>query len=117
MFPEEQVLELLDPPGPGLGDHLPTAPTGVHGLFPFQEEDRLGTALAPPQVCAGHVPPWHSEQSRALQEAQLVIEARRREYNEERTRSAIGDVTPREFIHNYHNRAQLTQEVTSSALV
>jgi hypothetical protein len=29
-----------------------------------------------------------------LQEAQLVIEAWRREYNEERTHSAIGDVTP-----------------------
>jgi len=29
-----------------------------------------------------------------LQEAQLVIEAWRREYNEERTHSTIGDVTP-----------------------
>lgn len=52
-----------------------------------------------------------------LQEAQLVIEAWRREYNEERTHSAIGDLTPQEFITNYHNRAQLTQELTSSALV
>jgi putative transposase len=53
----------------------------------------------------------------SLQEAQLVIEAWRREYNEERTHSAIGDVTPQEFIHNYQTGAQLTQEVTSSALV
>ena len=52
-----------------------------------------------------------------LQEAQLVIEAWRREYNEERTHSTIGDVTPQEFIENYHNRAHLTQEPTSSALV
>lgn len=52
-----------------------------------------------------------------LQEAQLVIEAWRREYNEERTHSAIGDVTPQEFIHNYQTVAQLTQEVTSLALV
>ena len=46
-----------------------------------------------------------------LQEAQLVIEAWRREYeyNEERTHSTIGDVTPQEFIHNYHNGTQLTQ--------
>jgi putative transposase len=35
-----------------------------------------------------------------LQEAQLVIEAWRREYNEERTHSGIGDLTPQEFIHN-----------------
>jgi putative transposase len=52
-----------------------------------------------------------------LPEAQLVIEAWRREYNEERTHSTIGNVTPQEFIHNYHKGAQLTQEVTSSALV
>ncbi len=52
-----------------------------------------------------------------LQEAQLVIEAWRREYNEERTHSGIGDVTPQEFITHYQTRAQLTQEVTSSALV
>ena len=52
-----------------------------------------------------------------LQEAQLVIETWRREYNEERTHSAIGDVTPQEFITNYQNRAQPTQELTSSALV
>ncbi|MDX2253475.1 MAG: IS3 family transposase [Nitrospira sp.] len=52
-----------------------------------------------------------------LQEAQLVIEAWRREYNEERTHSSLGDVTPQEFIHNYHTGTQLTQEVTSSAVV
>lgn len=52
-----------------------------------------------------------------LQEAQLVIEAWRREYNEERTHSTIGDVTPQEFITNYLNGAHLTQELTSSALV
>lgn len=52
-----------------------------------------------------------------LQEAQLVIEAWRREYNEERTHSTIGDVTPQEFITNYQNGAPLPQEITSSALV
>jgi len=52
-----------------------------------------------------------------LQEAQLVIEAWRREYNEERTHNTIGDVTPQEFITNYLNGAHLTQELTSSALV
>jgi putative transposase len=45
-----------------------------------------------------------------LQEAQLVIEAWRREYNEERTHSTIGDVTPQEFITNHQNGAHLTQE-------
>lgn len=38
-----------------------------------------------------------------LQEAQLVIEAWRREYNEERTHSAVGDVTPQGFILNHQN--------------
>jgi putative transposase len=42
-----------------------------------------------------------------LQEARLVIEAWRREYNEERTHSTIGDVTPQEFMTNYQNGAQL----------
>ena len=51
-----------------------------------------------------------------LQEAQRVIEAWRREYNEERTHSTIGDVTPQEFITNYHNGTHL-QEFTASALV
>ena len=52
-----------------------------------------------------------------LQEAQLVIEAWRREYNEQRTHSTIGDMTPQEFINNYQNGAHLTRELTSSALV
>ena len=52
-----------------------------------------------------------------LQEAQRVIEAWRREYNEERTHSTIGDVTPREFIQNYQNGTYRTQEFTASALV
>lgn len=52
-----------------------------------------------------------------LQEAQLVIEAWRREYNEERTHSSIRDVTPQEFITNHQNGSHLTQEFTSSALV
>lgn len=43
--------------------------------------------------------------------------SRRREYNEERTHSAIGDVTPQEFITHYQTRAQLAQELTYSALV
>jgi putative transposase len=52
-----------------------------------------------------------------LQEAQLVIEAWRREYIEERPHSAIGNVTPQEFITNYQNGAHLVQKVTSSAVV
>ncbi len=52
-----------------------------------------------------------------LLEAQLVIEAWRREYNEDRTHSTIGDVTPQEFIHNYQHGAHQPQEFTSSALV
>jgi putative transposase len=52
-----------------------------------------------------------------LQEAQLVIEAWRREYNEERTPSTIGDVTPQEFITNYQHGAHLPQEIPSSTLV
>ena len=52
-----------------------------------------------------------------LQEAQLVIEAWRREYNEERTHSTIGDVTPQEFITHYQNGSHLIQKLTSSALV
>jgi len=46
-----------------------------------------------------------------------VIEAWRREYNEERTHRTIGDVTPMEFIHNHHNRPQAAQESTSLAVV
>jgi putative transposase len=52
-----------------------------------------------------------------LQEAQLVIEAWRREYNEERTHSTIGDVTPQEFIQNYQTGAHLAQESPSLAVV
>ena len=52
-----------------------------------------------------------------FQEAQVVIEAWRREYNEERTHSTIGDMTPREFINNHHNRTQTAQEPASLALV
>ena len=52
-----------------------------------------------------------------LQEAQLVIEAWRREYNEERTHSAIGDVTPQEFIRNYHAEAHRAQDLTSLTVV
>jgi putative transposase len=52
-----------------------------------------------------------------LQEAQLVIEAWRKEYNEERTHSSIGDVTPQEFINTYQDRAHGAQESTSLAVV
>jgi len=52
-----------------------------------------------------------------LQEAQVVIEAWRREYNEERTHSTIGDVTPMEFINNHQDRPHAAQESTSLALV
>ena len=52
-----------------------------------------------------------------LQEAQGVIEAWRREYNEERTHSTLGDVTPMEFINNHQDRSQTPQESTSLALV
>lgn len=46
-----------------------------------------------------------------------MIEAWRREYNEERTHSAIGDVTPMEFIHNHHDQPQAVQKATSLAVV
>lgn len=52
-----------------------------------------------------------------LQEAQLVIAAWQREYNEERTHSTIGDVTPQECMTNYQNGSHLAQELPSSALV
>jgi putative transposase len=52
-----------------------------------------------------------------LQEAQVVIEAWRREYNEEQTHSTIGNLTPMEFIHHHHNQTQAAQESTSLALV
>jgi putative transposase len=52
-----------------------------------------------------------------LQEAQLVIEAWRKEYNEERTQSSIGDVTPQEFINTYQDGAHRAQESTLLAVV
>ena len=52
-----------------------------------------------------------------LQEAQGVIEAWRQEYKEERTHSAIGDVTPMEFIQIHQTRTQAAQESISLALV
>ena len=52
-----------------------------------------------------------------LQEAQVVIEIWRQEHNEEQTHSAIGNVTPMEFIQNHQTRTQAAQESTSLALV
>jgi putative transposase len=52
-----------------------------------------------------------------LPEAQRVIEAWRREYNEERTHSALGHVTPQEFIHHYQTGAHRTQDSTTLAVV
>ncbi len=52
-----------------------------------------------------------------LREAQLVVEAWRREYNEERTHSSIGDVTSQEVINIYQHGAQVPQESTSLAVV
>lgn len=52
-----------------------------------------------------------------LQEAQLVIEAWRRKYNEERTHSTIGDVTPQAFIHHDQHGAHRTQELPASTVV
>jgi putative transposase len=52
-----------------------------------------------------------------LQAAQVVIEAWRQEYTEERTHSAIGDVTPMEFIQHHQDQSQAAQESTSLALV
>ena len=52
-----------------------------------------------------------------LQEAQLVIESWRREYNEERTHSGIGDLTPQEFIRNQQAGAHRAQDSTTLALV
>jgi putative transposase len=53
----------------------------------------------------------------SVQEAQAVIETWRREYNEERTHSTLGNVTPMEFIHNHQDRPQTAQESTSLAVV
>lgn len=52
-----------------------------------------------------------------LQKAQLVVETWRREYNEERTHSSMGDMTPMEFINHHHNQPQIAQELTSVAVV
>ena len=52
-----------------------------------------------------------------IREAQVVIEAWRREYNEERMHSTIGDMTPMEFIQHHQDRAQAAQELTSLAVV
>ncbi len=52
-----------------------------------------------------------------LQEAQLVIEAWRREYNEERTHSTIGDVVFQEFIHNCQTVVYLAPVSFSLAVV
>jgi putative transposase len=52
-----------------------------------------------------------------LQEAQLVIEALRREYNGERPHSTIGDMTPMEFSQNHHDRAQTAQKSPSLVVV
>jgi putative transposase len=52
-----------------------------------------------------------------LQEAQVVIEAWRQEYNEERTHSTIEDVTPMEFIQHHQTRTLAAQESMSLALV
>lgn len=46
-----------------------------------------------------------------------MVEAWRREYNEERTHSIIGDVTPMEFSHHHQSRTQAAQELTSLAVV
>ena len=53
----------------------------------------------------------------SLQEAQVVIEAWRREYNEERTHSTIGDLTPMEFIHHHQDRPQTAPDSASMAVV
>ena len=52
-----------------------------------------------------------------LQKGQVEIEAWRRAYNDERTHSTIGDMTPMEFIYNHQNRTQAAQESTSLVVV
>src|SRR5262249_5768194 len=52
-----------------------------------------------------------------LQEAQLVIETWRREYNEEHTHSSIRDMTPVGFINTYQNGSHVAEESPSLALV
>lgn len=48
-----------------------------------------------------------------LQEAQVIIESWRKEYNEERTHSSIGDLTPAEFIKNQQQMAMALTDSTS----
>ena len=48
-----------------------------------------------------------------LQEAQGIIEAWRKEYNEERTPRSIGDITPMEFIKNINEMAAASQGIAS----
>lgn len=48
-----------------------------------------------------------------LQEAQVIIETWRKEYNEERTHSSIGDLTPMEFIKKQNEMAATSQGLTS----
>ena len=52
-----------------------------------------------------------------LQEAQLVIEAWRKEYNEERTHSSIRDITPQEFINPDQDGVHRAQVAPSLAVV
>jgi putative transposase len=78
----------------------------------------METVLKSVQNGRGQRRRWSAEQKlTVLQEAPLVIEAWRREYNEERTHSTIGDLTPLEFIHNYQEGAHVAQEPTSLAVV
>ena len=51
------------------------------------------------------------------EEAQVVIEAWRGEYNEERTHSAIDDVMPMEFIQKHQDRSRAARETTSLVLL
>jgi len=49
---------------------------------------------------------WNEHWFLTLPEFEVVIEAWRREYVEERTQSTIGNVTLMEFINNYQDRSQ-----------
>lgn len=51
------------------------------------------------------------------QGAQRVIEAWRKEYNEERTHRSLGDLILQEFSNTYQDGAHLAQESTSLAVV
>lgn len=52
-----------------------------------------------------------------LREAWLVIEAWRREHNEERKHSTIREMPPMEFTHDHQDRARIAQESPSLAVV